>query len=388
MLKRLSLYFSGASLRIVLFFGITLVCFALIATNPSHVKNLINDTDVYQEIVPALINDTIEKQPQITLPLQDKQIQQSINSSFTADSIKKNSEIFIDGTYSWLNGDSQTPQFKVDFTQERQQTAVKIAAIAFERVKTLPVCFAVPETLDPFTVGCQPPLTNLANEEKNLSNLIAGDSGILPKAVYTEKDLPKNNQGEYIYEKYSYAPTIYAWLRYSPFIVLALTLGLSILVVALSRTKREGFIRLGTIFLGSGFTLIITPLLLSFIVPAFSSSVRFSESTTTTTSGLTNKIVNSITNDFYLLLLNISIQVIVIGLIILLAERITRPKSKYANASLDSGLVTSIAKKPSQAGKYKPSEIPILSSEESTRRKPKKTHNKKYRKIPGKGDNK
>ncbi len=386
MWKKVSLYISSLSLRLVLFIGITLVCFALIATNPTHIKNLTKESGIYQGFVPAVINDTINRQPNSTVPLKDKLIQNDINNGFTPESLQRNTETVIDSTYLWLDGESQELKFEADFTKERQQTADNIAKTAFNRVKDLPVCFAVPPTFDPFTVGCQPPYTNLLNEQSILSTLIAGDEGILPKAVYTEKDLPKNSDGQYIYEKYSYAPSVFNWLKLSPYILGLILIILSFLIVILDRNKREGFRRLGAIYLGSGITLIITPIILSFIMPKLTDSVSFSTTSQDSVSSLTTNLANTITNDFYALLLNVSIQVIVIGAFILMAEKFTRPKSKYANAKFNSGLISSHAKKPSASENYKPVNVPMQSSEESTRRKPKKTRNKKYRKIPNKGD--
>ncbi len=385
MFQKVILYISGSAVRIAIFFGLSIVCFALIATNPTHIKNMIDDSNIYDKLVTAVIHDTIKQNNDSTLPLQDKSVQEAITSSFTPTSLQSNSESMIDEIYKWLDGSSTTPEIDVDFTSERQQASDKISSLTFDRIRVLPLCFATPETFDPFTVGCQPPSSDLGTEQIKLGNTLAGESGILPKATYSKEDLPRNNQGLYIYERYDYSPVVYRWLKLSPYIVGLMLITFCALVVRFSNSRREGFLRLGTIIVGSGVALIFTPILLSFVLPSITKSLSFSSQSDTGVNSLSNTLVNNITNNFYGLLLNVSLQVIVVGLVILLAERLTRPTSRYSDVKKSSGMVSSHTKRPSTNKKYKPVNIPLQSSEESTRRKPKKTRNKKYRKIPGKG---
>lgn len=367
-------------LRILLFFGITFVSLALIVTNKTHVKNIVSDSGVYRDFVPAVIEETAKKSGS-TIPLSRPDIKAAIESGFDANVMQDNAENFIDGTYAWLNGTSSDYTFKIDLTVARQQTADSISKLAFDRIRTLPVCFAAPETFDPFTVGCQPPSTDLGAEQAKLSALIAGETGILPKAVFTQNDLPKNGEGKQIQERYNFAHALYQWLKFSPLIIGFLILVFSFPIVLLSRTRREGFRRLGSIIFGSGVTLLITPILLMYILPGISDSMKFSSATNNNTSAVVSNLINYMTESFYSLLFNIALQVITIGAIILMAEYVSRPKSKYSAILMQTGLISSHTRKPSSGKKFKPFNVPVQSSEESVRRKPRKTRNRKYRKI-------
>ncbi|MFO0920503.1 MAG: hypothetical protein U0451_02415 [Candidatus Saccharimonadales bacterium] len=380
MLKTVSYLSSAFMLRILLFFGITFVSLALIVTNKTHVKNIVSDSGVYRDFVPAVIEETAKKSGS-TIPLSRPDIKAAIESGFDANVMQDNAENFIDGTYAWLNGTSSDYTFKIDLTVARQQTADSISKLAFDRIRTLPVCFAAPETFDPFTVGCQPPSTDLGAEQAKLSALIAGETGILPKAVFTQNDLPKNGEGKQIQERYNFAHALYQWLKFSPLIIGFLILVFSFPIVLLSRTRREGFRRLGSIIFGSGVTLLITPILLMYILPGISDSMKFSSATNNNTSAVVSNLINYMTESFYSLLFNIALQVITIGAIILMAEYVSRPKSKYSAILMQTGLISSHTRKPSSGKKFKPFNVPVQSSEESVRRKPRKTRNRKYRKI-------
>lgn len=384
--RKVALYISSSLFRFSVFFGITIVSLALIITNPKHIKNTIADTHAYDNFVPGVIQDTIKANKDSSLPLNNPDIQKIIESAFSPTVIRHSTESVIDGIYAWLDGSTPQPTFNVDLTSQREAAADKIAAYAFHRLKNQPTCFAVPETIDPFTAGCQPPYTDLASEQQKLSEQIAGPEGILPKAKYNESDLPKNNAGIIVYKKYAGAPTYYSWLKASPWIVGVLFIFFSAAILILNKNRRRGIQQLGTTMIGSAVALLITPVIFNFILPKLSGSLSFG-ATTQASQEVIDKVISKLTSDFYSNIINISIQLLAIGVVILAAERFSRPSSAYSTAKQQAGLISSDIKKPKSKGtkkKYLPSDVPIQSSEESKRHRPKRQKNKKYRKIPRK----
>ncbi|MCA9332746.1 hypothetical protein KDA00_02635 [Candidatus Saccharibacteria bacterium] len=383
-LRIIGLYLSSSLLRLLIFFGITLLGLSIIVTNPGHIKNTFSSTGVYDNFVDDVLNDTVKANQNSSLPINDPEVQLAIKKSFNSELLKQSNEQIIDSFYDWLEGKSEKPVFNLDFRDQRKQISDKIAELAFIRLNNLPTCFAVPETIDPFTAGCRPPYTDQAFEQQKLSDQIAGPEGIMPDATFTNEDLPKNSNGLIIYERYSSAPLIYKWLSYLPFMLGVVLIGLSVAVVLLNKTKRKGFQQLGSIVIGSAITLLITPIVFNFILPKFNNALSFNTQSEST-QALINRVTNQLTADFYTNILNIGIQLLALGIVILGIEKFTRPVSKYSDVNKKSGIASGFAKRSSKTNKkYRPSDVPIQSSEHSKRHRPRSTKNKKYRKIPKK----
>jgi hypothetical protein len=356
----------------------------IIFGNRNNLEQSIKNTHAATRFVDAMISEMQKNNPQSSVPLNDPVIKGIIKNSFSENVIQTNSQAIIDGTYNWLEGKSKDVTFVVDFSGARDRLANEISSYAFNRLSAQPTCFAVPEQIDPFTAGCKPPFTDLAAEQQKFAETLKGSEGFLPKARFTEADLPKNKQGKKITEQFSYVPQLYSWARLMPYILPILILILGSLSVWLSPNKRKGFQQIGMALVGSGIALLITPILFVYVLPRFTQATQFSIGGSPTQQ-VFNDVSNNLTSEFYSLLINVSIQIVVIGMVIMLIERITRPHSLYSEVEKKAGMVSSNTKKrPSSSRKFKPADLPLQSSEESTRRKPHRTRNKKYRKIPKK----
>ncbi len=383
-LHHVGLVICSGLLRFLLFFGIGLVCAIFLFGNSKELKRVLSDNKVYAKFVDSIIEDNRKSQANSSIPLNDPHVVEIINQAFPPELLQDNTEKVIDSTYAWLNGKTPEPTFNVDLTPARQQLADNLSTYAFDTLRTKPVCFAVPKELDPFTAGCQPPNTDLGKEQRDLSTSMAGPEGILPKATFTAKDLPKDSSGKLITERYSFAPTVFKWAIFVPWIVGGLLILTMTGIVLLNRTKRIGFQQVGYSLMSTGAALLITPVLLLYVIPRFSKSLQFNQEGSAT-QRVMNSAAGQLNQDFNAILINISVQVIFLGVLVLLVERFTRPSSLYLELEKKAGVISSHKRKPSDAKrKYKPDTIPLQSSEESKRRKPKRTKNKKYRKIPKK----
>lgn len=379
--KSAALFATTSAFRFVLFFGIILLAMLFVFGNEQVVKSQLASTGLYDQFVNSVIADNQKIADTNSLPLDNPNIRRLINESFPPELLQQNSELVIDSFYAWLKSETEQPLFMVDFTENRQQLADKLATYAFDTLRTKPTCFAIPEEFDPFTAGCQPPSTNLGIEQLNLSAAIAGSEGILPDATFTNEDLPKNSDGQLITEKYSSAPDIFQWINRAPWIFGILLLGLAIAIIGLHHSKRRGVQQIGYAIVGSGAALLVTPLLLLYVLPRFSNNLEFSQ-TNSATQNLVNNAGNQLAANLYNQLINITLQIIVAGIIILLVERFTRPSARYLNIRKNAGIISSYKRKTVTSKKpLRADSTPVQSSEESKRCRPKRTKNKKYRKI-------
>lgn len=381
--RRVALIISGSALRFLLFFGVGLICMVLVFGNRNNIDKSMKETHASSRFVDAMISEMQKNNPGSSIPLNDPEVQTIIKSAFSESVIQTSSQSIINGTYDWLEGKTNEVHFTVDFRQAREQLANGISAYAFTKLGSKPTCFAIPEQIDPFTAGCKPPFTNLNEEQQKFAADLAGSEGFLPKAVFTEADLPKSKQGKTLTEQYAYIPKLYEAARLMPFVLPLIILGLVGLWIWLSSNKRHGFQQVGIAFIGTGVTLLITPILFVYVLPRFTQATQFSIGGNPTQQ-VFNDVANNLTANFYNLLINVSVQVVAIGLVIVIAERLTRANSLYANVEKKAGIVSSNTRRPSSSRKFKPVDIPVQSSEESTRRKPHRTRNKKYRRIPKK----
>jgi hypothetical protein len=247
------------------------------------------------------------------------------------------------------------------------------------------VCAVQPEVFDPFTSTCRPGSFDIFQGQKDFADQIKSSDGFLGNTVLTENNLPKNKAGKNIFEEYSYAPRLYAWLKRAPYILGGFTLLASAGYIWSSPVRRKGLHKLGRGIIGNSATLIVTPFLFGFVIPWFSKSYT-NELAGSGAEVLLNEIINAISRDFDSLMIWFGSLLLLLGVLIIVAEKMTRAHARYSGVEKKSGLSSSneIHKKlASPRGKLATDTLPLQSSEVSVTKKAKATKkNTKYRKIP------
>lgn len=385
LLQKISFYISSALMRLLLFFTITTAVIAIIFGNSGYIKNALTESNAYDRFIPSIIQANIkEEQTRESIPFNDKDVQQTIINSFPSEDLKTKTETVIDSFYDWLQGSSQRVEFSVDFTSNKFLVASGLSEQAFQKMQGLPVCEYQPEVIDPFYTDCSPSNMDFIIEQLSLQKQIFESDSFLAKTVLTADDLPKDQSGKSILERYKKAPQIFTWIKRAPWILGGLTIICAIAYGWLFRRKREGISAVGYAILGSTLSLVLLTLIFGFILPYLTRDFELGIGGSGTQQ-IVDDVFKVLTKNFDTMVINISLQAAAIGLLVVLFEKMTRPVSKYDAVAQKAGLVTGLYPKLSN-GRQKNKAVlaPIVSSDTAHSDKL-DVKNKKYRKIP-KGD--
>jgi hypothetical protein len=383
-LRKLVHFLCATLLRFLVYATATATVFLLIGGNSEHIKQAIDVSGAYKRFVPSIIESNQDTKVTSSIPLGDPEVVRIINEAFPPQDLKNKSSSIIDSVFAWLMGSTPNPTFSVDFTQNKNQLGDKLSEYAFTKLAFKDVCKVQPAEFDPFKSECRPAGFDIFQGQKDFAGQIKASSGFLGNTVLTDHNLPKNKTGKNIFEQYSYAPKMYAWLRRAPLILGGLTILASICYIWTDTNKRKGVMRLGRGVIGNSVTLIATPLIFGFIAPWVSRNYT-NEIAGSSSEVLLNDIVTSISKEFDRYTIWFGAILLLAGLSIVIAEKMTRAKARYSGIE-KSGLSSSneAKKKPIlPRGKLGPDSLPLQSSEVSLTKKAKLLKkNSKYRKVP------
>lgn len=373
--------------RISLYGIATITALCIIFARSDNVKRAFIETNAYKRFVPSSIHEAVKlDQSAATAPMKDENVQQIIAASFPPTTLQANTEEVINSFYAWLNGLTPKPDFTVDFSTNIEQMANNLSAYAMRRLQMQPVCKVDPESIDPFTATCRPNNFDYVSEKAALAQAIKDNNGILAKTKLTADDLPRGSKGKTFVEQYWYAPKLFAFMQYVPWILFVVACSSAIIVVALDRRKHEATYRIGTNTVSASVFLIVSPLFYIYILPHFIPSLAISTNSNGGGGAVVGDVVNKISLDFSNQLIFVSGMMVLVGIMIILLERATRPKSKYIKAEKKSGLTSSEkrrVKKPNSKPVLSESTVPIQTSE-GKKLSSKYQKDKRYRKIPKK----
>jgi len=383
-LKKALFFISDNLLRFLVYAWATVTILVMTLANPAHVKNVIEDSGAYDKFVASVIAENKKSDEQSSIPLDDPVIEDIANKSFPPDDLQRESEKIIDALYSWLEGNSDTVTFRVDFSENKKLLGEELSRYAFANLTFNETCPTVIESFDPFTINCRPYGFDLVEGQRQFSEEIARSESFLGKTVFTEDDLPRNPEGQNVFEQYADAPMWYSWLKLAPWVLGGLTILASISFVEYLSNKRKGVARLGRTIMGNSLTLIATPFIFSYLIPQFTGDFSSPEAGITS-EVILNDILNSIVDRFDSLMLWFGLWIFLIGAAVFVGERMTRPRSRYSTVEKRAGLISSNEKrkKSSPRGRLTAATLPLQSSETSVTKKPKSIkRNKRYRKLP------
>ncbi len=386
-LRKILLSLNAWAFRFLLFAFVFATATIAAFSNPQTLKSTLVEANSYQNFVDATIQENIKNNEQTSLDFSDPRVQQIINNNFPPADLQKKSEHVIDAFYDWIDGRAPEPVFSVDFTSNIDSLARDLGSYGAVRLSEQPECTTIPESLNPFTATCLPPTLNLANEISKLEGAIKQEGAILPQKTYTEADLPKNDKNLSIAEAYPNAPVWVSWLRLAPWIIGLLTALSGVVLIAYSTIRRRAIRILGMTTFTNGVFLCLSPLFFTYIFPLitdkFNSGFSGGEHGT---EALFSEIVSRISILLNTYLIVVGFLVAATGLAIVLLERASRPRFKYARLERRSGVISAEGKRRNN-GRFRldPAKVPLQSSEISTTKKPNKKPNKKYRKLYKKG---
>lgn len=312
--------------------------FVAVFGTPTALKRALNDSGVYNNVTDNVINlseqEGTDKEPGSNMSLAAPQIKQAATTAFGPDLIRQSTEQIIDGTYSWLLGKTEKPDFKIDLSQAKLRFATAAGDNAAARARQLPACslqqtreLAANGGADPFSLPCYPPGVDVSLVKNKVISDLANNDNFLKDPVITADSLPRDQQGKPLHETFSNAPQIFQWLLRAPLIIGGLTLIAGLLLITLHRDKRKGFRSVSITMLGSGIFLLAITWIFGLIVGQAIQSTGNMQ--TMVLNGMGNnylEIVRALTKVLSNKLMVFGLAYGGLGIVLLLILRIYKPK--------------------------------------------------------------
>lgn len=320
--RKIGLFLSVASLRLLLFFGMTSLALVFLLGDGEHIKNALVSQDAYGRTKQVIIDTGKQKSQQdnSTIPFDDPEVQKIVSASFDSATLLSASEEVINSAYDWLDGRTPHVDVSVDLTANKEKLATDLSNYAFNRVSALPPCTSIPADTNIFRLSCHPTRVDLNQQRKQVYDVIMNDKNFLPDTTISSADLPKNSDGKAFTDAYKDAPQNFQWFKRLPWILLGLALLACAAILALSKTKRDGTKKIGLSLIGSGVALAVAPILANYILPKLTKPLGNQG-----TAAISNDVLMQLFRDLNGLLLNIAIQVVALGIIILLFLHFSHP---------------------------------------------------------------
>jgi hypothetical protein len=187
----------------------------------------------------------------------DPGIQQAFANAFPPGFVQHSSEQAIDSIYSWVHGNTSSPDFSIDITPVKTNFANNVAAYVQQKLDGLPPC-TEPSVLpvsatDAAHLTCRPAnistasLAEQARQEVLANQLVTGSNSIDSSAFKDADGRPLSNQ-------LSYIPELHHYYIISLYILPILTILCAVAIVFWSSTKRVGTKRIAWMLVGIGGT--------------------------------------------------------------------------------------------------------------------------------------
>lgn len=239
---------------------------------PAILKTSIADSGIYQSFIPNTLDETLKEQGHSVenVPLNDPEVRSAFQSAFTPELLQRTAEQFIDSIYGWLEGNSPSPDFRIDLTESKQNLVSSLGDYAAKRAAGLPACnFQQLRELqgtdiDPFSVSCLPPGLTPTTVRQQVITDLASSKELLGDPVLTEENLPKNERGQTVFQQASQLPDIYQKAKGAPYFFGLLGLLVMAGVILLNEDRRRGFRIVGYSFLTVGVVVLVSTWLVAY----------------------------------------------------------------------------------------------------------------------------
>jgi len=232
-----------------------------------YTKQTIDEAGFY-----AAIGETIQTEAVGGSDSTDPLITAALQSAVSGDNLQNTLEPLVDGTYSWLSGDTQQPEFTLAIEPLKANFQETLTASLQTRAASLPACTtAAPTGDDVFTYNCIPPGTDVDALITDAVTKISGNASVFSDEVVADgtvsteeaQDLGINDPTQNLPDG---LPKMYQFLTNGLWFFVTGTVLAGIGTVLLSLTWLHGLRKLGVLLVVNGLAVLVLGLILSFVV--------------------------------------------------------------------------------------------------------------------------
>lgn len=311
--------------RAALFGGAFSIAFVLVFGTPESLKTAINDSGLYEVPLTDLITaEQQQESSELELSVDDPIVQESVATAFPPERKQEIVETILDGTYVWLNEDTEYPDFTIDISDEKAMIIASIADSTFEEVNSLQPCTLLQlQTLsgsefDPLNAPCKPPIDLTAEKQKFISEYSSNDE-FLSDTTLTGEELFKEGERHDSTNGANNIPSLFGLFTRLPFILGVITLITGLGVVLLSETRRKGVRKLGKLLVETAISLVIVGVALFFVLGGIKAGLGSQGPQAIQPS--THSIIESLRGDIMLPAIIITALYLLVGIVLLLLTR-------------------------------------------------------------------
>ncbi len=269
-------------------------CFFLTATvfavysvfDAGTIKSTLHEKKVYEAVVPSVLSSVNYDQRSVgQLPLKDPGVRSAVEKAFPPSDLEQKTNTVIDSTFVWLAGKTAKPEFRLDFTQNKEQLATELGNYAQARVQTLPRCTLanLPDNYDPLSIQCVPPGFTAASIGDVVKQQVTNDTNFLENPIVTSDTLSLNPEDTTKQNNaFQNLEGVRAFYQRKTLFMVLLPLLTAIFIAGglfLASDKAKGLRRLGRSFLISAFSLFLFAFAIGFGTQRFTADVA-SDATT------------------------------------------------------------------------------------------------------------
>lgn len=342
MLKRLSLWLLAA------FFAFCVLAVAISASTnsvlgkPDSLKDSLADSNVYDNIAAGFVDQAVEEtskqQPGQTegIQLTEETMRDVADRVITPAKVQGYAEQIIDGTYDWLEGDTEQPSFELDLDDIQKDLGNAAGDVAVNRVKKLPACTLQQlqttdlNNIDPFNLPCRPPGINLETERAKLvKEFTSNENALGEDSTFTAEDIGTDEvTGQNAFDNLSILPTMFQLSQILPWILGVLGVLAGAGIVFFNENRRKGLKKVSLVLLTSGILLLVGIWLAS----ALFGSMQFDGTADDQMREAMTNLVRTLNAEFNRTLLIFAVVYSVVGAGGLIGLRLTRPKETGKNS--------------------------------------------------------
>ncbi len=265
---------SSSMFKLSLFLLAITAALATAFGSPDVLKQSLSDSGVYDSFVKSSLETAQKEQDKAAneVPLDRPEVIAAAQAAFTPGFLKSTTEQFIGSIYDWLQERTPQPSFTIDLTEAKRNFIQSLASYAEHRAGSLPSCTLQQvrelqgSDIDPFNVSCLPPgLPPILIRQKVVSDL-ENSKDFLQDPVFTEEDLPKNEEGKTIFQRADQAPELYKRANSAPYLFATLACITAAGIIFLNEERRRGIRSVGFSFLSVGVIVLASTWFVSYMM--------------------------------------------------------------------------------------------------------------------------
>lgn len=216
--------------------------------HPETIKSWLAKSSIYDRTVDTIIDNAPKEEG--GLPLNHPDLRKIANKVFSPQVLQNGFESIIDGTYHWMQGKVDKPDFRLDLTAVIESFKTETTNYLRQRLNSLPNCPGrqVPDDTNPFAMACKPRGLDVEKELQKFNSELSKQEQ-LSKPIITVDNLQEPGKPAFFESKDAMQlMDTYKFISWAPFFFGTLSALLAVALWFLSADKRHALKTLGRIF--------------------------------------------------------------------------------------------------------------------------------------------